>query len=109
MDQTTKEVLERHGIKLISQLRKNMANYSWFENYRIRRLRKTIETVFSSLEQFGIEDLRCRNLQSLKFKTEAILLIYSLLLEESHCEFGVSLNIPLPMPDSLAQRVKITK
>lgn len=62
MDQTTKEVLELYGIHLISQLRKNMANYSSFENHNISRLRKPIETVFSSLEQFGIEGLRSRNL-----------------------------------------------
>ena len=62
VNQTTKEVLEHYGIHLISQLRKNMANYSSFENHNISRLRKPIETVFSSLEQFGIEGLRSRNL-----------------------------------------------
>ncbi|VUD00218.1 transposase [Streptococcus sp. NCTC 11567] len=62
VDQTTKEVLEHYVIHLISQLRKNMANYSSFENHNISRLRKPIETVFSSLEQFGIEGLRYRNL-----------------------------------------------
>ncbi|XHW57524.1 transposase [Streptococcus dysgalactiae subsp. equisimilis] len=62
VDQTTKEVLEHYVIHLISQLRKNMANYSSFENHNISRLRKPIETVFSSLEQFGIEGLRSRNL-----------------------------------------------
>ncbi len=62
VDQTTKEVLEHFVIHLISQLRKNMANYSSFENHNISRLRKPIETVFSSLEQFGIEGLRSRNL-----------------------------------------------
>lgn len=62
VDQTTKEVLEHYVIHLVSQLRKNMANYSSFENHNISRLRKPIETVFSSLEQFGIEGLRSRNL-----------------------------------------------
>lgn len=62
VDQTTKEVLEHYVIHLISQLRKNMANYSSFENHNVSRLRKPIETVFSSLEQFGIEGLRSRNL-----------------------------------------------
>ena len=62
VDQTTKEVLEHYVIHLISQLRKNMANYSSFENHNISRLRKPIETVFSSLEQFGIEGSRSRNL-----------------------------------------------
>ncbi len=83
------------GIQLISQLRKNMMGYSWLENYKISRLKKPSETVFSSLEQFGIESLRCRNIQALKFKTEAILLIYSLLLKSSHIDFGISLTIPL--------------
>ncbi|WP_228062411.1 MULTISPECIES: transposase, partial [unclassified Streptococcus] len=63
-----------------------MSDYSKLENYRIGRLRKSIETVFSSLEQFGIEDLRCRNLYALKFKVEAILLTYSLLLHQSQME-----------------------
>ncbi|CYU70851.1 hypothetical protein [Streptococcus suis] len=54
-----------------------------------------METVFSSLEQFGMEALRCRNIQALKFKTEAILLIYSLLLKSSHTEFGISLKYSL--------------
>ncbi len=56
------------GIQLISQLRKNTIGYSWLENYKISRLRKPVETVFSSLEQFGMEALRCRNIQALKFK-----------------------------------------
>ncbi|MDY4001633.1 MAG: hypothetical protein SPF57_01140 [Streptococcus orisratti] len=33
-----------------------------------------IETVFSSIEQFGIECLRYRSLEALKFRTEAIFL-----------------------------------
>ncbi len=77
MDRQTKAALADRGIQLISQLRKNMVGYSWLENYKISRLRKPVETVFSSLEQFGMEALRCRNIQALKFKTEAILLIYS--------------------------------
>ncbi|VDC43004.1 hypothetical protein FMV2238Y02_14830 [Streptococcus canis] len=72
-----------------------MSNYSWFDNYRISRLRKPIETVFSSLEQLGIECLRCRNLQALKFRTEAILLTYSLMLETSQHDFGLSLKYSL--------------
>ncbi len=54
-----------------------------------------MEIVFSSLEQFGMEFLRCRNIQALTFKTEAVLLIYSLLLKSSHTEFGISLNYSL--------------
>ena len=72
-----------------------MTDYSWFENYKISRLRKPIETVFSSLEQFGIEQLRCRNLQALKFRVEAILLTYSLMLETSQDRFGGYLNYSL--------------
>ncbi|TFU28301.1 IS982 family transposase, partial [Streptococcus sp. WM07] len=49
----------------------------------------------SSLEQFGIEDLRCRNLYALKFKVEAILLTYSLLLHQSQMENGFSLRYSL--------------
>ncbi|MDG4502685.1 transposase [Streptococcus suis] len=55
----TKAALADYGIQLISQLRKNMMAYSWLENYKISRLRKPVETVFSSLEQFGMEALRC--------------------------------------------------
>ncbi|NQJ49138.1 IS982 family transposase, partial [Streptococcus suis] len=95
VDRQTKAALVDCGIQLISQLRKNMMGYSWLENYKISRLRKTVETVFSSLEQFGMEALRCRNIQALKFKTEAILLIYSLLLKSSHTEFGISLKYSL--------------
>lgn len=90
-----KESLLGCGIKLITQLRENMSDYSKLENYRIGRLRKPIETVFSSLEQFGIEDLRCRNLYALKFKVEAILLTYSLLLHQSQMENGFSLRYSL--------------
>ncbi|WP_237334201.1 transposase [Streptococcus marmotae] len=72
-----------------------ISGYSWFENYKIGRLRKPIETVFSSLEQFGIEDLRCRNLRALKFRVEAILLTYSLMLKTSHGDFGLSLRYSL--------------
>ncbi|ERJ74533.1 transposase, IS4 family [Streptococcus sobrinus W1703] len=92
IDKQVKKELANCGITLISQLRKNMADYSWFENYKISRLRKPIETVFSSLEQFGIENLRCRNLRALQFRVEAILLIYSLMLENSQNEFGLSLK-----------------
>ncbi|HEM5228743.1 TPA: IS982 family transposase [Streptococcus suis] len=95
VDRQTKAALADCGIQLISQLRKNMIGYSWLENYKISRLRKPVETVFSSLEQFGMEALRCRNIQALKFKTEAILLIYSLLLKSSHTEFGISLKYSL--------------
>lgn len=95
VDKKVKSELSRYGIKLISQLRKNMSDYSWFDNYRISRLRKPIETVFSSLEQLGIECLRCRNLQALKFRTEAILLTYSLMLETSQHDFGLSLKYSL--------------
>lgn len=70
MNGETKAELALYGIKLISQPMKNMNNYSWFDNYRISRLRKPRETVFSSLEQFGMECLR----QALTFRTEAILL-----------------------------------
>lgn len=55
VDKATKVELAQYGMTLISQLRKNMTGYSWFDNYRISRLRKPIETVFSSLEEFGIE------------------------------------------------------
>ncbi len=95
VDRQTKAALADYGIQLISQLRKNMMAYSWLENYQISRLRKPAETVFSSLEQFGMEALRCRNIQVLKFKTEAILFIYSLLLKSSHTEFGISLKYSL--------------
>ncbi|HEL1728995.1 TPA: IS982 family transposase [Streptococcus suis] len=95
VDRQTKAALVDCGIQLISQLRKNMMGYSWLENYKISRLRKPVEIVFSSLEQFGMEALRCRNIQALKFKTEAILLIYSLLLKSSHTEFGISLKYSL--------------
>ncbi|MBM7635301.1 hypothetical protein JOC31_000092 [Streptococcus saliviloxodontae] len=95
VDRETKAELALCGIKLISQLRKNMIDYSWFDNYRISRLRKPIETVFSNLERFGIECLRCRNLRALKFRTEAILLTYSLMLESSHNKLGVSLKYSL--------------
>lgn len=92
IDKQVKKELANCGIPLISQLRKNMADYSWLENYKISRLRKPIETVFSSLEQFGIENLRYRNLRALQFRVEAILLIYSLMLENSQNEFGLSLK-----------------
>ncbi len=72
-----------------------MMGYSWLENYKISRLRKPVETVFSSLEQFGMVGIRCRNIQALRFKTEAILFIYSLLLKSSHTEFGISLKYSL--------------
>lgn len=72
-----------------------MAGYSWFENCHISRLRKTVETVFSNLEQFGIEELCCRNLRALKFSVKTILLIYSLMLETSHEGFGLSLRYAL--------------
>lgn len=88
VDKPVKSHLSQSGIQLISQLR----TYSWFDNYRISRLRKPIETVFSSLDQFEIECLRCRNLQTLSFRTEAILLNYSLMLESSHNGFGVTLK-----------------
>lgn len=52
-DKQVKSHLSPYGIQLISQLRKNILDYSWFDNYRISRLRKPVETVFrfwSSLE-----------------------------------------------------------
>lgn len=74
VDKQVKSHLSQYGIKLMFQLRKNMTGYSWFVNYRISRLRMLIETVFSSIEQFGIECLRYRSLEVLKFRTEAIFL-----------------------------------
>ena len=57
MDKEVKSELSLYGIKFISQLKKNMSDHSWFDNYRNSRLRKPIETVFSSLEQLGIESV----------------------------------------------------
>ncbi|MER0123050.1 IS982 family transposase [Streptococcus sp. ZJ93] len=93
VDKQVKSKLSQYGIQLISQLRKNMMGYSWIDNYRISRLRNPIETVFSSLEQFGIECLRCRNLAALKFRAKAILLNYSLMLESSHHKLGGKFEI----------------
>lgn len=98
VDKKVKAELSNYGIRLITQLRKNMSGYSWFENDKISCLRKPIETVFSNLKQFGIEELRCRNLRALKFRVEAILLIYSLMLKTSHEEFGLSLRYSLAYP-----------
>jgi len=74
---TTKERHER--LSMVWQWQ----NQSLEEAYRDR---------IPSLEGFGIECLRCRNLQALKFRTEAIGLTYSLMLETNPIDFWLSLK-----------------
>lgn len=95
VNQSLKEGLLQCGITLITQLRENMIGFSKRENYAIGRLRKPIETVFSSLEKFGIEELRCRTLLTLKFKVEAILLTYAIMLYNSQSDNGMTLKYSL--------------
>lgn len=57
-------------------------------------MRKPIKSAFSSLEQFEMAHLHCRNLQILKFRAQTILLIDLLMFETSKKEVGLSLKYP---------------
>lgn len=78
-----KEELKKIGITLTTPLRKNMAGAEKIDDSLLRKRRKRVETVFSSLESLGIEAFKSRSLLTFKFRLETILLTYSLMLERA--------------------------
>lgn len=71
------------GTALIALPRKNMGNNG--VDYRpIKTVRKTIETVFSGLQLFGIEHLKAHRLTSIMTRIQLTVFLYNLLEVEAH-------------------------
>jgi len=72
-----------HQTQLIATPRKNMSKNGI--NYRpIKAIRKTVETVFSGLQGFGIERLTLHQIPSIMTRIQLIVLLYNLLEVEAH-------------------------
>jgi Transposase DDE domain. len=82
-------------ITLTTLLRKNMIRADKTDTRLLGKRRKVIETVFSSLESFGIQAFKNRSLRAFEFHLEAILLVYSLMLENAQKHFGQTLRYSL--------------
>jgi len=86
------------GCLLIATPRRNMNKNG--RDYRpIKVVRKTVETVFSGLQLFGIEHLKAHQLPSIMTRIQLIVLLYNLLEVEAHkvepmtLKFSLGINI----------------
>lgn len=71
------------GVALIATPRKNMRKNGI--DYRPAKvIRKTVETVFSSLQRFGIERLTAHQLPQIMTRIQLLVLLYNLLEVEAH-------------------------
>ncbi|WP_407854673.1 transposase, partial [Enterococcus faecium] len=61
----------------------------------IPKQRKTVETVFSSLEKLGCQNFNSRSVKGLESRFESILLAYSVLLSRAQRRFEGTLRYSL--------------
>lgn len=83
------------GIVLTTPLRKNMVGADKLDDRLLSRRRKKVETVFSSLENLGIQAFQSRTMPAFEFRLEAILLVYAFLLEQAQKRHGNTLRYSL--------------
>jgi Transposase DDE domain. len=72
-----------HQTQLIATPRRNM-NENGVDYRPIKVIRKTVETVFSGLQGFGMERLTLHQLPSIMTRIQLIVLLYNLLEVEAH-------------------------
>ena len=67
------------GVRLIPMRRKNMKPHDWADEYHLKRLRQSIETVNVQLEKMGMQCLHARTNPEFEIKSHASLfaLVYS--------------------------------
>ncbi|HFJ5146066.1 TPA: IS982 family transposase, partial [Enterococcus faecium] len=72
-------------------------NYSKISLYQhhLTKSRKTVETVFSSLEKLGCQNFNSRSVKGLESRFESILLAYSVLLSRAQRRFEGTLRYSL--------------
>jgi hypothetical protein len=71
------------GTALIATPRRNMSK-SGLDYGPVKAIRKTIETVFSELQNFGLEHLTLHQIPSIMVRTQLTVLLYNLLEIEAH-------------------------
>lgn len=71
------------GTALIATPRKNM-NETEIDYRPVKAIRKTVETVFSELQNFGLERLTLHQMTSIMVRTQLTVLLYNLLEVEAH-------------------------
>ncbi|EOH52920.1 hypothetical protein U9M_00799 [Enterococcus faecium EnGen0257] len=67
--------------------RKNMDKSEKLDHSLLGKQRKTVETVFSSLEKLGCQNFNSRSVKGLESRFESILLAYSVLIKSSTTTF----------------------
>ena len=76
--------LSKRGIRLIAIPRKSMKEANTIDYSIVKKQRKAIETVFSSLEILGIETIHAHSVKSIMTRVQLTVLLYNLLLIEAH-------------------------
>lgn len=77
------ERLARKGVTITTPLRKNMKDADKINDTLLRKRRKKIETVFSSIEKLEIQNFRSRSILGFESRLESILLVYCLMLDKA--------------------------
>ena len=80
------------GVTVTTPLRKNMKGADKVDDRLLSKRRKTVETVFSSLEKLGIQLFKTRSLLGLESRLESILLVYCLMLDRAQKRYGETLK-----------------
>ncbi len=75
--------------------RKNMDKSEKLDHSLLGKQRKTVETVFSSLEKLGCQNFNSRSVKGLESRFESILLAYSVLLSRAQRRFEGTLRYSL--------------
>ncbi len=74
---------------------KNMDKSEKLDHSLLGKQRKTVETVFSSLEKLGCQNFNSRSVKGLESRFESILLAYSVLLSRAQRRFEGTLRYSL--------------
>ncbi|WP_438781457.1 IS982 family transposase [Enterococcus sp. DIV0187] len=83
------------GIELSTPVKKNAKNNNKLNDSLLSEHRKVIETVFSSWENFGIQNFKSRSLLGGESRLESILLVYCLMLSKAQERYGETLKYSL--------------
>ncbi|TEA56889.1 transposase [Enterococcus faecium] len=89
------EKLALKGITISVPPRKNMDKSEKLDHSLLGKQRKTVETVFSSLEKLGCQNFNSRSVKGLESRFESILLAYSVLLSRAQRRFEGTLRYSL--------------
>ena len=89
------EKLALKGITISVPPRKNMDKSEKLDHSLLGKQRKTVESVFSSLEKLGCQNFNSRSVKGLESRFESILLAYSVLLSRAQRRFEGTLRYSL--------------